>query len=110
MWKYKTVAIDYDGTLVEDIHPATNGSAMFGAPTVTHLLRRDGWEILIFTCRPSHQRKEIEENLKMRGIVFDHISFYGKPVASLYIDDKGFRFEGDWLSTYEWIKERDTCE
>ena len=103
MWKYKVVAIDYDGTLVEDVHPSTYGDKLPNADIVTQKLREQGWEILIFTCRPSYQRKELEENLKRNNIVYDHISFYGKPIASLYIDDKGYRFE-NWEDTYKWIE------
>jgi hydroxymethylpyrimidine pyrophosphatase-like HAD family hydrolase len=110
MWKYKVVAIDYDGTLVENVHPATTGKKMANADIVTQKLREMGWEIIIFTCRPNFYRKQMEKGLKEQGIVYDYISFFGKPIASLYIDDKGFRFEGDWLSTLDWIMEKEKLE
>ena len=95
MWKYKTIAIDYDGTLVEDMSPRTDAPIIKGADKVTQQLKKDGWEIIIYTCKPNTMRLAIEENLRKQGVVFDYISFFGKPIASLYIDDKGFRFNNN---------------
>lgn len=106
MWKYKTIALDYDGTLVENVSPETNGKIIKGADTFTQQLRKEGWDITIFTCRPNTMRKELEENLRKQNVVFDYISFYGKPIASLYIDDKGFRFENNWEDVKHFIDEK----
>lgn len=108
MWKYKNVAIDYDGTLVENVHPLTNGKAKKGASEITNKLKDEGWEIIIFTCRPNYMRIEMEENLRSQNICFDYIAFFTKPIASLYIDDKGMRFENNWEEIYDWISEMGT--
>lgn len=106
MIKYKTIAIDYDGTLVQDsLVEDTDSPIIPGADKITQRLRDEGWEILIFTCRPSFQRKAIEENLRRQGVHFEHISFYGKPNAAVYVDNRGFRFEGNWNETYNWLVE-----
>jgi len=101
---HKRIALDYDGTLVEDVSPATNGKATKGAKEFTEKLREEGWEILISTCRPDWQRKEIEHNLESQGIMFDYIFFYQKPGVTVYVDDKGIRFENNWEEIYDMIK------
>ena len=47
--------------------------------------------------------EKIGEKLRKQGVVFDYISFFGKPIASLYIDDKGFRFNNNWAEVKEFI-------
>lgn len=101
---YKRIALDYDGTLVEDVSPATNGKATKNAKEFTEKLKDEGWEILISTCRPDWQRKEIEHNLRSQGIVFDYIFFYQKPGVTVYVDDKGIRFEDNWWEIYDKIR------
>ena len=102
---YKRISLDYDGTLVEDVSPNTDGKATEGAREFTEKLREEGWEILISTCRPDWQRRELEHNLRSQGIVFDYIFYYQKPGVTVYVDDKAMRFENNWLEIYEKIKE-----
>jgi len=102
---YKRIALDYDGTLVEDVSPDTDGKATEGAREFTEKLRNEGWEILISTCRPDWQRRELEHNLRSQGIIFDYIFYYQKPGVTVYVDDKAMRFENNWLEIYEKIKE-----
>jgi len=106
MWKYKKIALDYDGTLVEDISPKTNGKIIKGADKFTQWLKKEGWEITISTCRPDYMRKEMTNNLKKQGVKFDYITFYGKPCVSLFVDDKAYRFTGRWDCLKEFIVEK----
>ena len=103
---HKRIALDYDGTLVEDVHPRTDGKATKGAKEFTEKIKREGWEILITTCRPDWERKELESNLRKQGIAFDYIFFYQKPGVSFFVDDKAVRFEGDWNDIYSFIKKK----
>jgi len=110
IFRHKRVAIDFDGTLFEDentIDETYNGKlelkAKPDAAGVTNWLKKNGFEILIFTCRPDYHRKYLEEQMEKNGIVHDYIMFYTKPRVDLYIDDKGFRFE-NWQDTQEWIE------
>jgi len=108
MWKWKTIALDYDGTLTEDnLIDVTDAPIIEGADVFTNKLKDEGWEVNIFTCRPSRQRKAIEANLRKQGVHFEHISFYGKPDAELYVDNRGLRFNGNWNEIYDWIKVRE---
>ena len=111
-FRHKRVAIDFDGTLVEesndineDFEKHTLLKAMDGARESTRFLKNQGFEILIFTCRPDYHRKYMEKILNRWDISYDYILFYTKPRVDLYIDDKGLRFT-DWNSTQNWIKER----
>ena len=113
VFKWKRVAIDFDGTLVKNpIEPYTTDdyfdanwglAEIPGAKETTAWLRTQGFEILVFTCRQDYQRAYIEKQLREHHITWDYIVFYAKPHADLYIDDKGFRFV-DWNHTREWIK------
>ncbi len=110
MLKYKRVAIDFDGTLVED---STNIEvdyldnkmliALNGAAEATQYLKSLGFEILIFTCRPDYHRKYMEWIMAEQSIEHDYILFYTKPRVDLYIDNKGYRFE-NWKNTKDFIE------
>lgn len=115
VFKWKRVAIDFDGTLIENVPSDSTTDeffreskaigGMYGAAEVTRWLQEEGFEILIYTCRQDYQRKYIERQLDRAGITYDYIVFYAKPHADLYIDDKGFRFH-NWNDTKSWIKDR----
>ena len=111
-FRHKRVAVDFDGTLFED---SPNVEETFlnktelhvkpHAPESTMWLKKKGFEILIFTCRPDYHRQYLEDQMRKNAIAFDYILFYTKPRVDLYIDDKGFRFE-NWNDTKKWIAER----
>jgi 2-polyprenyl-3-methyl-5-hydroxy-6-metoxy-1,4-benzoquinol methylase len=112
MFRHKRVAIDFDGTLFEDVNDVNLAyeqnidlAPLPNADYVTGWLKALDFEILIFTCRPDYHRKYLERHLKQAGISFDYILFYTKPRVDLYIDDKGFRFI-DWDSTKSFIEEK----
>jgi hypothetical protein len=112
MFKHKRVAIDFDGTLFEDISDTNLAFEqelelvpMPNADFVTAWLKSLDFEILIFTCRPDYHRKYMERLLDKAGISFDYILFYTKPRVDLYIDDKGFRFK-DWDTTKSFIEKK----
>jgi hydroxymethylpyrimidine pyrophosphatase-like HAD family hydrolase len=110
MFKYKRVAIDFDGTLFEDygsIEETYSSNADLKPKTdankATQFLKEQGFEILIFTCRPDYHRAYMESLLNKHNIIYDYILFYTKPRVDLYIDDKGYRFH-DWQTTQQWIE------
>jgi SAM-dependent methyltransferase len=109
LFKHKRVAIDFDGTLVEessnifkDFDNDVDLKVLPGAREATSHLKKNGFEILIFTCRPDYHRKYMERILDMGGVSYDYILFYTKPRVDLYIDNKGYRFE-NWEDTKKWI-------
>eukprot|EP01047_Picozoa_sp_COSAG01_P015181 COSAG01_NODE_755_length_13819_cov_130.671939_5_plen_74_part_00 len=71
MFKHRRVAIDFDGTLFEDIgnidksfENKTELTPIKGANETTHWLKKHRFEILIFTCRPDYHRQYLEGQLK----------------------------------------------
>jgi phosphoglycolate phosphatase-like HAD superfamily hydrolase len=112
IFKYKRVAIDFDGTLFEDSSDIFYNfkeniqlKPLADVSEVTKFLKEQGFEILIYTCRPDYHRRYMEDLMIKNNISFDYILFYTKPRVDLYIDDKGFRFE-NWQQTKEWIGDR----
>lgn len=92
------VAIDWDHTLM-------NGTEWLpGAQDALKQLRELGHTIVIHSCNnPSW----IKRNLFEAGIVVDEIwDSKGKPVAHAYIDDRGIRFNGDWINELPSLLER----
>jgi phosphoglycolate phosphatase-like HAD superfamily hydrolase len=112
IFKHKRIAIDFDGTLVEDSLDINKDfeldkplKALNGASETTKELHENGFEILIYTCRPDYHRQYMENILKTNNITYDYILFYTKPRVDLYIDNKGYRFE-NWDDTKQWIKKK----
>ena len=58
-------------------------------------LRDEGHMVIIHTGRHIDKLKDTKEWLGIHNVQYDHIQF-GKPVADVYIDDKGLRFKGTW--------------
>lgn len=114
--------IDWDDTLVEDRYPE-QGPWLPGAVEALHELERHG-DIVIFSCRvagyefPSRRDAErdvprdpadvercVDAMRKMLDEVgLGHVEIWQrpyKPSATIYIDNKGVRFTGDWRETLE---------
>jgi hypothetical protein len=102
------VAIDFDGTIVEDKYPEI-GSLKEDVVSCTNILKELGCFIIITSCRTSTlihpsmaervTQKQIMENfLRENNIAFDKIDEgnEGKVVADIYIDDRGIKFEDNW--------------
>jgi len=99
-----------DGSIYDD--------AFDGAKKVIDWLKRQGFEIVIFTTRASKtnaeeqggnykdQIKKVSQWLKDKGIYFDSITAE-KLSAEFYIDDKAIHIEdGDWDTVLNVIKKR----
>lgn len=96
----KWVAIDFDGT----IRDWDTSKPYPGVKDAINLLREGGVKVLIHSCN-SHTW--IEQWCNDHNIRFDKIwTEPGKPVASLYIDDRGYHFKGKWSSEIYDVMER----
>lgn len=87
------LAIDFDNTMVKNSKDTLNGLR-----DSINLLREYGHKIIIHSCNnPAWIEKVLIDN----DIRFDFIwNNKGKPLADLYIDDKGYHFpyDGDWTT------------
>jgi len=105
----RRIAIDFDGTLVEDlgdetIRDSSRYTMLDGAKETIDYLCDNGWEVVIFTAR-GHEYKELIEEVLTDGLAWRVSGVYcgEKPHAAVYIDDKALRFES-WAKTREWLK------
>lgn len=110
-----TFAIDWDGTCVENAWPEM-GDWLPGAVEGLHQLDSMG-KVVIYSCRVAawefcdksewRERRDVldvaAEIAAMRRMLtkkdLGHLEIWTrdfKPPAVIYIDDKGFRFTGDW--------------
>ena len=121
MNEVKSIAIDLDGTILEFdweqwamYQMNYFGKPKEGAIKALKFLKKLGYKIIIHTCRtnpklhPQHTLGElwmiVEKKLVEYGIPFDEVWVEtGKPIADLYIDDRGYRF-GSWKQVMEEIR------
>lgn len=104
----KTIALDFDGVL-HSYEQGWTGSLPEDLPVVGALsfvqdLLAAGFKLVIFSRRAIEEggTKGIQEWLVKYGfpqIPVEHV----KPNADLYLDDRGFRFEGNWDAVRAFI-------
>ena len=107
----RTIAVDFDGVLAE--YSGWKGVEVLGAPRmdvikVLRVLRQEGWKIVVHTTR---SEQHIIDYLSLHDIPYDEInrnSHYptagGKPVATVYWDDRAVRYSGDAFQDLEVIR------
>jgi hydroxymethylpyrimidine pyrophosphatase-like HAD family hydrolase len=113
--KYKLIAIDFDGTIVEEAFPEL-GALKPHAKRVMQRIRNEGGRIAIWTARNKRFDEAIQTFLKDNDIPFDVYNDHfpenkekynwtaelGSPkiFAEIYIDDRGYGVKDrhiDWL-------------
>jgi len=105
----RTLCIDVDDTI-----RGRDDEPLLGAREALFRFRERGWRILIASARfdPKvwgeqlpFRVEEVRRWLEEHEIPFDDVVVH-KPAADLYVDDKGFHFEGDWPAAEEAIRRR----
>lgn len=113
------IAIDFDGTIVEDRYPEI-GKLIGGAREVINKLYDEGYEIIIWSCRARVGKARAIEFLAKNGIKYHrfnesspaNLKQYNnvdtrKVYADLYIDDKGLMKPlPPWSEIYEMVHDR----
>lgn len=104
------ICIDIDGTIcqIKQIHQSyADVLPLPGAVEKLKRLKKDGHYIILATARHmktceanigvviAKQGKILLQWLEDYDIQYDEI-WFGKPNADLYIDDRAYRFEGNW--------------
>lgn len=113
------IAIDFDGTIVEDHFPEI-GKMVDGAREVINRLYDEGYTIIIWTCRTKINKARAIEFLVRNGVKYHYFNessvanlrIYDwvdtrKVYADLYIDDKGLMKPlPPWSEIYEMVHDR----
>jgi hydroxymethylpyrimidine pyrophosphatase-like HAD family hydrolase len=112
----KTLAIDFDGTIVEMDFPEIGALKPFAKETL-EVLKQEGHNIIIWTCRYGDKEKQVKKFLADNEIPYDTINDHipqnvkdlrhlhpdtRKVFADIYIDDRQIF----WLDDWKMIAER----
>ena len=95
-----TIAVDFDGTIVEHRYPAIGKEKPFAVDTLKHL-QQDGHKLILWTSREGQHLQDAIEFCRRRGLefyavnsnqpqggLFDGTKAPAKIVADVYIDDR----------------------
>ena len=100
----KSICIDIDDTICNSSEDYSKCRPKPGAIEALTRLKQDGNFIILHTGRHINHAKITIEWLREWFIPFDHVMF-NKPPAELYVDDKGYKFEG-WAKFNEDMEGR----
>lgn len=114
-----TIAIDFDGTIVEHCYPHIGKEIPFAIDTLK-LLQRDRHRLILWTVREGVLLDAAVEWCKARGVEFyainrdypeenkTHEGFSRKIKADLFIDDRNLGGLPDWGIIYRMVSEKIT--
>jgi uncharacterized HAD superfamily protein len=96
----KVIFVDFDGTLCteEKTFERPLAAPLPGAREALERMRREGHTIVIWTARGWEQYRISKDWLDRHCFPYDQI-IMGKPIASIFIDDRARHFEG-WEKDY----------
>ncbi|AZI68020.1 hypothetical protein EIB71_10230 [Kaistella daneshvariae] len=117
MTNSKKLAIDFDGTIVDDAYPGIGKPKIFAFETLKKL-QSDGHRLILWTFRHGKTLDEAVEFCKKNGVefyavnssfegeIFNHSQASRKIDADLFIDDRNLGGFPGWGEIYNIIKER----
>ncbi len=117
-----TIALDFDGTLVEHRYPAIGKELPFATETVRQLIK-DGHRIILWSVREGQLLDDAVQWCRERGIEFYAVNrdypeeereknnhYSRKLKVDLWIDDLNVGGLPDWGTIYRMISEHKTWE
>lgn len=117
-----TIAVDFDGTIVEHRYPAIGREVPFAIATIKKLIN-DGHKLILWTVREGRLLDEAVEWCRERGVVFYAVNrdydddvpeanrnYSRKLKVSMFIDDRNVGGLPDWGVIYQLISQRKTME
>lgn len=112
-----TIAVDFDGTIVEDRYPEIGREVPFATQTLK-MLAQQHHRIILWTVREGRCLQEALDWCTQRGVEFyavnkdypeesgEHRTFSRKIKADLFIDDRNLCGIPDWGVIYRMITEK----
>ena len=117
------IAVDFDGTIVQDRYPAIGSEIPFATRTLK-MLMDEGHRFILWTVRRGHTLKDAVEWCRERGVEFYAINqnfpdeneddadhhYSRKLKVEMFIDDRNVGGLPDWGTIYDIIHEKKTYE
>jgi len=114
------IAVDFDGTIVEDAYPKIGSPKIFAFETIKEL-QKDGHRIILWTYRYGEKLQDAVDFCKKNGVTFYAVNnsypeedFAGKMSrkinADLFIDDRNLGGMLGWGEIYKIIKNNPNAE
>lgn len=113
-----TIAVDFDGTIVEHRYPAIGEEIPFATDTLK-MLREDGHRLILWSVREGKLLEEAVEWCRQRGVEFYAVNrdypeettannphFSRKLKVDIFIDDRNLGGLPDWGTIYKMISNR----
>lgn len=118
--KSKIIAVDFDGTIVEDKYPGIGKPRTFAFETLKRM-QQDGHRLVLWTYRSGQRLQEAVDFCKENGIEFYAVNCsYPEEVmddtisrkihADLFIDDRNFGGFPGWGEIYQKLHPNDSAE
>ena len=117
-----TIAVDFDGTIVEHRYPEIGKELPFATQTLKMLIT-DRHKLILWSVREGKLLDDAVEWCRQRGVEFYAVnkdfpeedlsknqSFSRKLKADVWIDDRNIGGLPDWGTIYQMITERKTYE
>lgn len=117
-----TIAVDFDGTIVDHKYPAIGEEIPFAVDTLK-ALQNDRHKLILWSVREGKLLEDAVEWCKERGITFYAVNkdfpeettdnnphFSRKLKVDLFIDDRNLGGLPDWGTIYQMIKNRKKWE
>lgn len=112
-----TIAVDFDGTIVEHRYPEIGPEIPFAIDTLK-LLIKEHHQLILWSCREGKLLDEAVEWCRARGVEFyannkdypeetpNDRGFSRKLKVEMFIDDRNVGGLPDWGTIYRMIKEK----
>lgn len=112
-----TIAVDFDGTIVEHRYPKIGEEVPFATETLRMLIK-DGHKLILWSVREGELLEEAVQWCRERGVEFYAVNkdypeekveynnhFSRKIKADLFIDDRNIGGLPDWGMIYRMVKQ-----
>ena len=108
------IAVDFDGTIVEDAYPEIGKPKQFAFAALKELQKTN--QLILWTCREGRFLQDAVEFCKQNGVVFyavnknypeevcqDNGNFMRKIDADVFIDDRNIGGFPGWSAVYQQL-------